>query len=1086
MDMQPPQAPPAPINHPPEERALAAVTTVTAMQAHLLTLRAAMPALPDTPEESGFATYASQLKQWWESAATGDAGAPSRQKALAEHLANALSATVTVQTEDGTLDDFTASLAQAAASSGPLAQGVHAFEIMLGDAPYAGALIVAHIDNILHERRVAVFTPTAGWEGFSDGDIALATLEQRWRQALAGQRELPGASRRQIKRALSETFISTRAIEGDVSTALTARAIELQRQRLEQAWFEFALERNDADRPLHLADAAHAALVIDDLFDVDALLARREMAVRERLAHERLDRVEAPVREAWLTAKENYAEIARAVALRQMNAGIADIPGLHAFTSEALRERIEALGVKTAPEDITVVVDRSRDPASRTESLAAFFTGPEPARLSLLELAYQNVASIDFLRFSALGLDGEAIPALDDRAVRSMVRELDIANRYPAWLRDAYAKGKDGNLRRELTREHAAARMAWEAADARVSYLLGPTDKTHLGLRHEETQWVSAALASPVKSTRHDVAGGPVVVSQVTYQGTAVKDILAFNIRFDDIALYTPDAPDGIPFRHFANKSEADRLFFHHPAFSDYLLDRLPVRFATVPAAGRSRAFARNETWQWVFGTGLPEGYTPTAAPFELSEVKGDFLEAQLDAELAIALDDLTLLTRSASNAQFDWLLNASPMSVGRQVLARVVEGVVLTPFQVAPALWRTEESLRAGDSGQAFIHFTAAYVSALAIAPGHTPLLRSGANGWLRTTFRTGAGTRAVRAVALPTLAVEARYVAKGVKRRGTPDRHGVYTIDGHTYVDIGGTMHHAAFDKTSNTVRLSAANPLDRSWTGPAIRLESGRWRYNVDRGLRGGAPLQPGAAGRTADIYSELAYYMEREFPDPFERDLVLTHMTAELVTGTPTRAVTQLQRIRWTRAWAEAEHSRNAIVLRGEALTARLPPEFRALEPRAMPDEVWFYAEHPFHTSELVRERIPGVTSVRYSNAGGWLLPRVHGSGVAGIRVTTVRPDAPLSELRAATGLPHLTRHRAFAVRVRTRTLNDPALAGTRPGVEFLEMAPGDGTRFVLRTTDAAPMGLAATEFEVLGRLPPAADIRTLPVSSSPSP
>src|SRR5206468_12218417 len=138
--------------------------------------------------------------------------------------------------------------------------------------------------------------------------------------------------------------------------------------------------------------------------------------------------------------------------------------------------------------------------------------------------------------------------------LRRLVRDLDLATRYPALIQTTFHTGPDAPLRREHAASLQRAHMGLLAAEARLSYYLDDaprsfrTDRAERGFR-----WVPAALDAPDPAHRARVEGHEVVVRQVTYRGTPVRDLLVFGVRnpasVPSIVIYTPDAPDGITFR---------------------------------------------------------------------------------------------------------------------------------------------------------------------------------------------------------------------------------------------------------------------------------------------------------------------------------------------------------------------------------------------------------------------------------------------------------------------------------------------------------------------------------------------------------
>lgn len=611
--------------------------------------------------------------------------------------------------------------------------------------------------------------------------------------------------------------------------------------------------------------------------------------------------------------------------------------------------------------------------------------------------------------------------------------------------------------------------MRLQAADARLSYYL-PNEPRSFRDDHAERgfRWVKAALEAPVAAGRQRIDGHDVVVRQLTYRGTPMRDILAFSVRqagaVPTVVYYTPDAPDGIVFREFDDRADAARRFLHHPAFREYLLDRLPVEYATAIPGRSERQFAGGRVASWVFGSAGGADYTWTAEPFDERVLDGDFLDATYETGVQLALRDVAAFSRSASDANWAWLIDWPRRLLLDNLIANAVKGLANAPMHAAQASWRLYDSLKAGDTSQAYLDFTDFYVASLgAVAPG---VVGGSARAVIAANFRNGArlvGGTPARATAV---SFEPRYEATGIVRRGSPDAEGFFVIGGQRYIEQNGKLYAVRHDATFDTWRLKPRGGSDLSW-GPAIqRTESAAWAYNVI-GLRGGS----GRAARSVawrhatsdDWFSHYVDSVERAFPDAFEREIVTHTMEAELIGAPPVAQINPIQRARWIEARSNAMSAQGFADWRqhwagppqavAESLVATRPPPvvplaalsppFRRIHPSLVPDELYYYGSLPYGTSAFQRQLGLGGYNTNWAHLHGERL----GQDLVAIPVTTVRPSASIGDIRTAMSNRSLARWSTFGVRIQPRNLLAGGHAG--PYAELIAIDGTAGTRYYLR-------------------------------------
>lgn len=1077
MDTTPPQAPPA-LTQSTYQEAASAYDRLVAMQAWLAREQAEIPSLPDTVEAGALAPYLAQLDTFWRSTPTSTSDGSSRRMALSQLVAAAALDLARLAHDDGNLDDDSLALIRDTVSTGSntLPAHISVRQPMFGDTAYAGTML---LQDTRTTQRVLLFSAYAGWESFPTVADAHAGIEQRARRALASTANLPGIARQHLLGIGADAFVSSQEIADPPFESFVERTIEAQGEKLRQAWFESALARKADPAAAVPADRAWDALGLNQFLDVTTLLAVRDAALTKAFNATRLARVPGRIADNWREAEETYESTRAAVLAHEMSAGLGKVASLSEYAMHAMGERLKALGIDRDPSQIQVRVDRTGDPAVRLESLQSLFEGPAPATMRLIDLAYQNVAIFDPVRLTAINDDGTAIAGLDDTALRQIVRDLDLSARYRSYVESTFRSGTDASMRREHATSLQWTHMALQAIEARLSYYLDDAPRSFRPDRADRGyRWVRAALDAPVAANRARVEGHEIVVHQVTYLGTPLRDILQFGVRqpgsVPSIVLYTPDAPDGVTFREFDDRAQAARQFFYHPAFREYLLDRLPAEYARVLPNGASREFAGDHLAHWILGASSSAAYTRTAARFEEREVTGDFLDAAYEIDVQLGLRNAQTYTRSASEANWTWLLDGPRSLMADQVVANALQGVVTAPARAAQAAWRIYDNVKAGDHAQAFVDFADFYNASLAaVAPAYLLSSAPMARGIVGARFRVGGRIVEARPAVQPSVVFESRFAAKGVRKSGQANQEGIYAIDGGTYIEQGGQLYAVRYDIDYGTWRLTRPN-AGNAFRGPAIqRTASGKWSYNRV-GLRGGNPPD--------ELFNEYVDEFEQAFPDPFERDLVRAQMQRELTDNVAAIDVTAAQRAHWNAALERAHHRSLAnaqaqppfandfpysYVVPRIPTPQHVPAGYRPVAAAEVPDTLYYYGEKPFKYSMLEREYIRGgITNPNWAAIRTELLDRQ----VNGIRLTTVPPTATMDRIRAATGYRG-ARGQTFVVAIRPRHMLTVTERDAVPQASLIVREGAAPGTYIMR----APAGMNRVKFygeqhQVMSSLP----------------
>jgi hypothetical protein len=771
------------------------------------------------------------------------AGEP-RKALLGRYLASVMKEEATLRSHDGTLSGDAAALSAriTGMGDGPLPAGTHVRELMLGEVPRAGSLIV--IDDGAPDIAL-LFTAQGGWEAFDSLDRLLSSTRHRLLQSV-DVAEGSGLEDDLLAEAKASDMVGSREIDGFVFETLASRMIDVQFGRITLAVDDFLLDRDEPGAARELGDRLRHELSPAALLDIEGIERMREARLLEASVASRLASVPEPVRSAWYEARDAYNDTLAAAALLRSVAGIRPPLTLHAFASRELATKLAALGVDDAPETITVEAARIQALPESLASLDPLPGSTQARRIPLIDFAAQNLARFSLDTLHAFAADGSSLRGrLGQAAIRDMVRELDVATRYQAHLEDRLRQGVVGALTRKLGAAVQGAQMRLEAAEARLSYYLPNEPHSFIDDRDERGfRWVEAALDETTGTRRVD--GHDIAVSQLTYQGVALDGILIFASRAPDSAprtvMYTPDAPDGRHFREFESRQDAAKQLLYHPAFREYLLDRLPAEFATVLPNGASRRFAGDRLAHWVLGAGADVPYTLTAEPFGEREVRGDFLLAAHDTTIDRYRRDTRFLARSTAGVDQDALVahlqDRFNGGAGANLVAAALAEVPTSLARMAQASWRFYDHVKAGNDAAAVVAFADAYVNALNLVAPPFVGGRQVAGAIVRSrSSARGVTTTGVR-IAPPAVRFEDRYAARGMGKIGRPDDEGIFRTRGESFVEQDGSFFLVRYDTDYGRWRLMPRQgALDARFSGPVIERVDGRWIHASEVGLRGG---------------------------------------------------------------------------------------------------------------------------------------------------------------------------------------------------------------------------------------------------------
>lgn len=276
---------------------------------------------------------------------------------------------------------------------------------------------------------------------------------------------------------------------------------------------------------------------------------------------------------------------------------------------------------------------------------------------------------------------GTKIGSLDNADLRALAQHADIGRTYDEYLRSAFSQRGEGRLFARAWQRANVAKMRKEALESRLNPAIADlfTFKTPGG----GLDWVQAITQYPDSATRPKVGGFDIEVNLLVIGselesgrgGQVINEVLVIqrkNTRAGGVCvLYTPGAPDNVPFRELVlGLVELDRLKAT-AAWRAYFTQRM----ATNDAQELARIFSD----------------TRSANRYTLTLICGDFHTYLYSAQLGFQLAHADY--RSRSNAQIaqesainafafgvevaDFLLDLSMVkSVWTLLRRRIVSGI--------------------------------------------------------------------------------------------------------------------------------------------------------------------------------------------------------------------------------------------------------------------------------------------------------------------------------------------------------------------------------------------------------------------------
>ena len=374
----------------------------------------------------------------------------------------------------------------------------------------------------------------------------------------------------------------------------------------------------------------------------------------------------------WKLAVQDYSQAlleAQAPDLLEP-AGYGAPDQLRHYAREKLQERILLdHGVEVNPDEVSIhTVSIEIDPGFFLD-LDYEFAGPSEAQAhyetqqrSLTDLSLENIAVTDLnflLTSRAFDAQGQLIGFLKAGYLFGLIRDLNIGEDYPQYLRTLLSTSTTGKWHRERYARVMQAQMRLDGIEAKMAGDFLGDGSLPPDLANRGHKWLTAVLDHPVESDdRATVEGHRIQASPLSINGVPLSGVLAIGVEarasVGSLVIFTPQAPDGTCFREMSSPKELQQ-FLLEPAMLDYLVGR-----AALPSQAEVRRALTADR---------------DALFMELLPCSENFLEAVYDAEVERVISAVDEQTHSnwETNWQSAWEITKT---VGNVILT-------FTPFKV-------------------------------------------------------------------------------------------------------------------------------------------------------------------------------------------------------------------------------------------------------------------------------------------------------------------------------------------------------------------------------------------------------------------
>lgn len=325
---------------------------------------------------------------------------------------------------------------------------------------------------------------------------------------------------------------------------------------------------------------------------------------------------------------------------------------------------------------------------------------------SLTDLSLSNVAftNVNFRTTAVIqNAEGEPISALTASYIYDLVRELDVGENYPTFLKSVLLTSAQGRLYAKRYARVMQAQMRLDALEAKMAgdYLEDGTSPA--GQKDRGYKWVKAVLDHPVDDgKRAQVEGHQIQVLKLRINRIQLDGLLIIAVAsrgaVSPLVIYTPQAPDGKYFRELSKPQDIAAIL-HDPRFRNYLAAMAPL--------DKQSDVKRVLGAQW---------HTHTT---DTQLVTGNFLEAAYEARINRVIEKVDQQTSTTSEVNWE--------SAWEIIRLAGETALIFTPFRIAlpiaalRSIYAVAQGLRdavEGDAKEAESYFLEAALLLLDMIP--------------------------------------------------------------------------------------------------------------------------------------------------------------------------------------------------------------------------------------------------------------------------------------------------------------------------------------------------------------------------------
>ncbi|MGQ7862003.1 dermonecrotic toxin domain-containing protein [Pseudomonas sp. 32A] len=459
------------------------------------------------------------------------------------------------------------------------------------EAPYS-ATDIRNIGLDAPNGPVVLYTPCDGFEEFASPADAREALLRR----INGDEEKANVLLKSLPLSVQHSrnpqwgddlMLGFAPVSGDVVAQALPLLLKRQADEVKETLqFAFTAEPGKYGTGNLLAPAI--ATGINDAADLslqfdgsNAMLARNEKLMEQRQPQW--------LKELTPEQEARYRELEQAeqTSFSRLQPLLEKLPSLGDFAKKLLLQALKDKLQKRYPKDdvdpdkLMVRVTTEKSINLRQIVLPRIPLPPTSEMISLTDLALRNTLAWDSgvsllstkttWEAHLVGADGKRV-TLDTQWLEELIKPADVGGKYLRLLGEKLDPSATSG-------EAAALRNAWkhnqQARLAKDAFLTSLDPDAYLNKQKIAEQWINATIAHADPTTWPIVNGSSIISHRVARDGKPVQGMLVIKpVDHPSLVLYSPDAPDGRPFREIVGQGQLDTLLAK-PEWQTYMDQRV-------------------------------------------------------------------------------------------------------------------------------------------------------------------------------------------------------------------------------------------------------------------------------------------------------------------------------------------------------------------------------------------------------------------------------------------------------------------------------------------------------------------------------